>query len=448
MRPRVLSLLAILVSLAAVVCGGISQGVNGDGGEDVNSGGGEPDARAYDAGASDDGGHHHNPGSGDAATGMGGGPVDAGYYYGDSSFWVEGGAYPGLGAPDASVDGPSLGADSSVGCGALSACCPTLSASQQALCASTVAAGDAANCATELGLLQGTGSCSGVTVLTSLQQNPPHRMVSDGKLLFWTTGTTPGLLAMPVRGGAVTVLLSVPTADFLVVDDVNVYVLEGTSIVRIPKSGAPATLVNEEGASVQVVTSIGDTAYWIQNSTGGVPSDDCSMPMALDRAALRGTSIDTLLVTDALLHETVGDLAVTSKLRIVSYGSLYELPKAGMPVGCGDLAQIDIPTSCGPLTSDTNAIYCPASSGSNLRIASDGTTSQLGDTVNSSYIVFDDTNAYWADATTVGTIKKAPKAGGGKATILARDTNPTAVAVDATSVYWGDMGGYIKRIPK
>jgi hypothetical protein len=42
---------------------------------------------------------------------------------------------------------------------------------------------------------------------------------------------------------------------------------------------------------------------------------------------------------------------------------------------------------------------------------------------------------------------KAPKAGGGGGTILARDANPTAIAVDATSVYWGDQAGYIKSVP-
>ena len=63
-------------------------------------------------------------------------------------------------------------------------------------------------------------------------------------------------------------------------------------------------------------------------------------------------------------------------------------------------------------------------------------------------MVFDDTYVYWVDETTVGAIMKAPKAGGGTATMLARDTSPTAIAVDATSVYWADMGGYIKRVPK
>ena len=68
--------------------------------------------------------------------------------------------------------------------------------------------------------------------------------------------------------------------------------------------------------------------------------------------------------------------------------------------------------------------------------------------MSSSYIVFDDTYVYWADMTAVGTIMKAPKAGGGTATVIARDASPTAIAIDANSVYWSDLGGAIKSIPK
>ncbi len=63
-------------------------------------------------------------------------------------------------------------------------------------------------------------------------------------------------------------------------------------------------------------------------------------------------------------------------------------------------------------------------------------------------MVSDDTYVYWVDDTTVGTVMKAPKTGGGNATVLAHDTNPIAIAVDAHSVYWSDGDGYIKSIPK
>jgi hypothetical protein len=206
---------------------------------------------------------------------MGGGPVDAGYYYGDGSFWVDGGAYPpdaGTGQEDAST--PLL--DASPGCASLASCCPTLQASQQGLCSDVVAQGDPADCATELSQLEDEGECSGATVLASQVQVPPNRMVSDGSLLFWTTASTPGLLAMPVGGGPVTVLLDGPLTNadgyivpFLAVDDVNVYVRMNNALVRIPKGGGSATLVNESGAFVLEATVLGNTAYWISRPNVG-----------------------------------------------------------------------------------------------------------------------------------------------------------------------------------
>jgi hypothetical protein len=105
-------------------------------------------------------------------------------------------------------------------------------------------------------------------------------------------------------------------------------------------------------------------------------------------------------------------------------------------------------SGCGYLASDTDAIYCPQTTGSNLRITSADMSSVLGQAVNSSFIVTDDANAYWVDNTTVGTILKAPKTGGGSATVIATDNSPTAIAVDANSVYWSDQQGYIKSVPR
>ena len=59
----------------------------------------------------------------------------------------------------------------------------------------------------------------------------------------------------------------------------------------------------------------------------------------------------------------------------------------------------------------------------------------------------DETFLYWVDNVTAGTVMRAPKAGG-SATVLARDANPTAIAVDDRAVYWADEGGYIKSILK
>jgi hypothetical protein len=393
---------------------------------------------------------------GDAAATTGGAPVDAGYYFGDGSYWVDGGAYSEL--PDAAgqqVDAEVV--DAAPGCASLAACCPTLAASSQSLCDLAVASGDATTCAAELSQLQAEGECagSGVTVLAAQLQAPANRMVSDGTTLFWTTAATPGLLAMPVQGGPITILLGGLIANeggtlgesgdtFLAVDDVNVYVLENNGIVRIPKAGGPATLVNESGAIVVAATSLGGTAYWVENPGGPTGNG----PFPVRSGLLQGGPI-TLLNTSAYTEDySTNQIAVTADTVFVGSTSsqLFYFPLAGQPTGSVEL--VPNGAACTFLASDTDAIYCSSNSVSNLAIASDQAVMALGSAYDSSYVVFDDTSAYWADMTTVGTIVEAPKAGGGNASILARDANPTAIAVDARSVYWSDAAGYIKSIPK
>jgi hypothetical protein len=262
---------------------------------------------------------------------------------------------------------------------------------------------------------------------------------------------------MPVGGGSVTVLLDgpltntdgyvgvlAPSDTFLAVDDVNVYVLMNNALVRIPKRGGAATLVNESGAVVLDATVLGNTAYWVPWPTGG---ESPNAVYSLQSAPLLGGPVVTVASFKYPGAFAQDEVAVTASTAFVgSAGSegdeLFDFPLA-TPVATASLSD-----SCVFLTSDQNAIYCAQNSGSNVAIATDGSSTGLGPANNSSYIVFDDTYVYWVDMTTVGTIVKAPKAGGGSTTVLASDTSPTAIAVDANSVYWADQGGYIKSIPK
>jgi hypothetical protein len=370
---------------------------------------------------------------------------DAGYYHGDGSFWVEGGAYPDAN-PAAPFDAGAV--DASSECGTLAACCGTLGGTTEGLCASVAGSGDEANCGAELSQLEAEGDCTGVTVLASEVQIPPNRMVSDGTMLFWTAPGSPGLMATPVQGGPVTVLLSGPTGDgtqegFLAVDALNLYLLIGDALVRIPKSGAPSSLINQPGATVFAATSLGGSAYWIE--TVADSAADTSI-FVLASAPLAGGGA-TSLVTFAAPNTPSG-LGVTSDTAFIEFSGmrLWSVPLNGTR----SLAQV-ADDSCGLLASDEDAVCCTESAGgagTNQRVANDGTTTALGQAIDSSYIVVDDTYAYWADMTTVGTILMAPKVGGGSATVIARDTSPTAIAVDANAVYWADQGGYIKSAPK
>jgi hypothetical protein len=312
----------------------------------------------------------------------------------------------------------------------------------------------------ELADLQSLGNCTGVTILSSLLQVAPNWLVSDGRLLFWTTSETPGLLAMPVDGGAITILLAGAVGgNFLAVDDVNVYVMQFTDsgkmngiplfrIIRIPKKGGTATLVNESGAEVLAATTLGTTAYWLE--AVGTVGSGWDLPLAMRSGSLKSGSISLIAKWTRGPDNPPDEIGVTR-----STAFLVEPRSAGwnqqffsMSAGPAGEEPIKGATACNFLVSDTDAAYCSQTTGSNLRVANDGTRTSMGAAISSSYIVFDDTYAYWADMASVGTIMKAPKAGGGAATVLARDTSPTAIAVDAKSVYWSDVGGYIKRIPK
>jgi hypothetical protein len=167
----------------------------------------------------------------------------------------------------------------------------------------------------------------------------------------------------------------------------------------------------------------------------------------LQTAPLLGGPVTTIASFKDPASPAMDDLAVTSSTAFVGTEGHYANELFKFPFGSAS-SPSGLSSPCVFLTSDANAIYCAPNSGSNVAIASDGTTTTLGPSVNSSYIVFDETYVYWADMTSVGTIMKAPKAGGGIATVLSRDTSPTAIAVDANSVYWGDQGGFIKSVPK
>ena len=135
--------------------------------------------------------------------------MDAGYFHGDGSFFVDGGAYPDAGAGSTArvTAGRDAGIDAAPGCGPLAACCGSLQGASQTLCSNVVAEGNATDCSAELAQLQGAGECTAVSILASEGDVPANELVSDGTTLFWTTGQTPGLLAMPVGGGAITILV-------------------------------------------------------------------------------------------------------------------------------------------------------------------------------------------------------------------------------------------------
>jgi hypothetical protein len=284
----------------------------------------------------------------------------------------------------------------------------------------------------------------GVMTVASEIQEPPWQMVSDGTTLFWLTDNASTLSSMPVGGGAIkTVLPANVGGGLLAVDDVNVYIVQHSAVYRVPKDGSTPSLVSESGVEIGSATTLGTRAYWFEVPTFG--------HFVVKSAPLKGGPAS--MVAEFETQPMSGGFAVTTST--IFFGATDGL--ADVPIG----SDSDTPKAvagfmgvqCQSLVSDTDAVYCDPFDGSVTRIATNGSTTALGMAVNETGtglggpLAIDDTYVYWVDYATVGTIMKAPKTGG-TATIIARDTSPIAIAVDATSVYWSDMAGQIKRLAK
>jgi hypothetical protein len=111
-------------------------------------------------------------------------------------------------------------------------------------------------------------------------------------------------------------------------------------------------------------------------------------------------------------------------------------------------------TACGSACVDlmTNNANCGACSYACATTAPSTAQCGLGRCVvtlatgqNQTALVADDTNVYWAEAST-GTVNKVPKAGG-TVTTFASGVHPANMAIDGNSLYWND-GGTIVRAPK
>jgi hypothetical protein len=303
----------------------------------------------------------------------------------------------------------------------------------------------------------------GVTLASGIQLPPTH-LLSDGTTLFWTDEGG-ALWSMPVGGGRVTSLAPMIPAvpvTLLAVDGANYYVeLGDLGIYRISKGASPTTLISDPAntvAGTTMVTSgpatiLGGTAYWSEQT---VVDDGGPWQWLLKSVSLQGGPI-TLVAQLAPDGPAVSAIGVTSSTAFFVGASATLVEQA--PLSTGTSTGIMFASGCGTLVSDTDAVYCylRGTVGPIQRIQSDGETMSLGTMIDMSAapsvaLAVDDTDVYWVDDTTLGTVMKVSKAGfmgvGPTATVIAHDTSPIAIAVDATSVYWSNAGGEIRRAPK
>ncbi len=309
------------------------------------------------------------------------------------SFFVDGGAFPDVGTPDVSSSDATIttadGGPLDATCASLASCCAILQGAAQALCGQVAAANDASSCAEEQSLLQGAGDCTGVSIVASGIQLPATRLISDGTTLFFTDYfQSAGLLAVPVGGGAI-MTLATGIVQLVDVDDVNVYAIvvgpldsigEGNvgtefiangNLVRIPKSGAPASRIST-GGWVWGATTLAGTAYWMET-----PGQSPGGP-AIESASLQGGPVSVITpMANAVTDLGLAQIGATD--TAIFLGAFHAVTY--FPIASPSSVASGPPTFCESFASDSDAVYCDVGNGSNLRIASDGTTTTLGSVV-------------------------------------------------------------------
>ena len=194
---------------------------------------------------------------------------------------------------------------------------------------------------------------------------------------------------------------------------------------------------------------LGARAYWVDGSA--TAPIQVGTPVAVKSAPLTSGPVSLVAQFNAGGSRGGGmTIGVTASTVFLSGTGLSSFPlSSGVPDGAMPGGGLGVTQACRVMVSNSDAVYCD--DGLIVRIASDGATTALGlvlsDGLVGNDIALDDTYVYWVDAVTVGTIMRAPKTGG-SASIVARDTVPVAIAVDANAVYWSDQGGNIMRLAK
>ena len=302
----------------------------------------------------------------------------------------------------------------------------------------------------------GGGGGGGPTIIATEIQETPTSLVSDGTSLFWVSSDNVGgpLERMSVTGGAITAVVSgmLPGSSDLAVDEVNVYYQGQTGeLYRAPKDGSGSpTLISEGGALVGGWTTLGANAYWTKRIDGAAPAENTTV--VIESAPLEGGAISVLgqfTSQGPSLGSGIGVDSTTVFISSITVPLSYFAESAGIADGGVPTPASGTVPYCSSILSDTDGAYC-AAVGSILALHDDGTTTTVGalDTMyQQGLMALDDTYVYWVDSVMVGTIMRAPKAGG-TATIIARDANPIAIAVDANAIYWSDEGGNITRLAK
>lgn len=316
------------------------------------------------------------------------------------------------------------------------------------------------------------GKCVAARCVVTLASGAwfPRAMAVDGKSVYWSIDPAgilheSSLMSVPLGGGAVTTLASTSNKSSdetafsgVALDAAHVYWASGTAsvpessaaLLSVPLGGGAtrtlATALSSEPASLPSILGL---AVRGENAYGSAPGGIARVPLdggaavvlaALDSIA-PGISLDSTSIY-WIVYETMPQPSGPS-------GTVMKMPLGGgTPTTLASRqkwpVRIAVDATSVYWLSSTPSIFGDPNPGSDIAVLRMPLGGGAPETVVSGKgnvaMTIDEASIYWAQKNAV---VKVPLAGGAITTLAEDPSEPTAIAVDATSVYWLTAGNVL-----
>jgi hypothetical protein len=292
------------------------------------------------------------------------------------------------------------------------------------------------------------GGGSGVDV-TRLAAGPGNAVAIaiDATNVYWATQADQNddgtIMSVPIGGGAVITLATGQDPVGLAVDATTVYWTSNSQVLSVPiGGGTTTTLVQAVVNYTAIATGSGDVFFvgsskvFKEPATGGTPTT-----LFMGTNSFAGIAVDSTNVYFSEFGTTDGVRKVPIAGGTATTISSYTGQPGAIAVDATNIYWLDATNhsiSMAPLTGGTPVIL--ASTDPNNVLPNSAVDGPSAIAVDAKYV-------YWTNAGN-GSVMSVPIAGG-TPTAIAESVEPSAIAVDATSVYFlSGLGDVDKLSPK